>query len=278
MKVSVVILSKTDSDQMFAMICNCINSLLNSETQYQFEIIVVESNCSFKDSGYNLPKNVNVIIPNKKFNFHEFLNIGIKKSTSSYIALCNNDLLFERNWFSEIMKISEKNNDIMSFSPTEKALHLKKGFEVGYKIMHHLKGWCVVMKKELIDKTGFLDEKFDLYYADNDYAMMLRKYNIKHALVGNSIVKHLEKQTSKYLLSNNKISNVVLNKYSIPDYLYEKQYDWVFQSEVNLSGFLKFYGKWGNPKILYRKNKIADFFIKNHLGFINKFFLNINND
>jgi GT2 family glycosyltransferase len=53
-------------------------------------------------------------------------------------------------------------------------------------------GWCLVVKKEALDKIGLFDEQFDMYYQDNDYAKILEKNGIKHALVKDSIVCHLK--------------------------------------------------------------------------------------
>lgn len=280
MKLSIIILSMTTTEELFKISSNCIESLMASESNIEMEVILVESNKNFLTSGFVYPDFVKVIIPSDNFNFHKFLNIGIKDATGDYIALCNNDLLFQKNWFSEILKIGKNNSEIMSFSPTEHTLNtnFKTNFEIGYKIKTQVKGWCIVVKKELFNKIGLLDETFDFYYADNDYAMTLKSKNIKHALVYKSYVIHLEKKSSDKIVNSKSIKLEVLSKYDIPKYLSDKKYSWVFNNEKNLSGFLKFYNKWGPPKFLYRKNKIADILIKKNLGCLNRFILTSNND
>jgi len=280
MKLSVVILSMTTTMQLFEMTTNCINSICESEKDIELEIIIIESNENYLESRFQYPSFVEVIVPLETFNFHRFLNIGIKKSTGQYIALCNNDLLFQNNWFTEIEIIAKQNEKIMSFSPVEKCLagSLEKngdmGYEIGYKVMTHIKGWCLVVKKELFQKIGLLDETFDFYYADNDYAMTLKSNNILHALVLKSCVIHLEKQSSgKSTSKNSRLDLELLSNYDIPNYLYEEKYEWVLNNERNLSAFLKYHNKWGAPNFLYRKNRLADILIKNKLGFFNRFLL-----
>jgi GT2 family glycosyltransferase len=277
MLLTVIILSKTDSDYLFEMTRNCIQSLLESEKEVQIEIILVESNKNFKNLDYSFHKVAQVIIPEENFNFHRFLNIGIRKAKGDWVALCNNDLIFYPNWFSEILKVKKIHPKIHSFSPNEKVDNsLGKIFEVGYKVRNHVNGWCIVVEKEIIKKINYLDERFNFNYADNDYALTLKKYNIMHAIVYTSHVKHLEKEIVKnhkklYYEAFKKDYERELDK--LPKYLYTEEYKWLLQYKKGLIDHLNFHNKWGNPKFLHRKNKIADILIKLHLGYLNRFFL-----
>jgi len=277
MKLSAIILSRTDTLELFEMTKNCIQSLLDSEMDIDFEVIIVESNKQYPDSGFEYADFVKVIVPYERFNFHQFLNIGIASATGDFVALCNNDLIFHKGWFSEILKISEKHTDILSFSPSEEE-HASPGrdFLIGYKVKQQLKGWCIVVKKKLFKKIGPLDETFSFYFADNDYGMTLKYHNLKHALVYGSYVEHLEKKSTRAAASNRELKQTLVEKHKVPKYLLDAQYDYVFGSESNLVDFLKFHNKWGSPKIIYRKNKIADLLLKYKLGFFNRFFLKIN--
>lgn len=259
------------------MTLNCINSLLGSENSIDIEIILIESNKDYLESDYKYPDFVKVIIPSEKFNFHKFLNLGIKVATGNYIALCNNDLIFQNRWFSEILLVGQNQNEILSFSPMEQIQSdkLNVSYEIGYKVMTHIKGWCIVVKKEIFKKIGLLDETFDFYFADNDYAMTLKFKNIKHALVYKSHVIHLEKQSTDKTIKNKQLDSALLSKYKIPKYLNADQYSWVFNNEKNLSGFLKFHNKWGAPNLLYKKNRLADILIENKLGYFNRFFFRL---
>lgn len=279
MILSIVILSKTDTVELYNMTMDCINSLMNTENTISKEIVLVDSNKNYFNLDFQYPDFVTVIIPDSDFNFHKFLNLGIKASTGDYIALCNNDLIFHDHWFSAILEVANKNKDIRSFSPTGTAplLNDKKEFSVGYKVRTHINGWCIIVKRELFDTIGTLDEKFDFYFADNDYAMTLKWHNIKHARIHNSHVVHLEK---KSMILPDKLLNkkkAFLKQYKIPNYLWSEEYKWVMENERNLSGFLKFHDKWGSPVLYYRKNKISDILIKFKLGFLNRFFLGYKN-
>lgn len=271
MKLSTVILAKTASPDLFQMTLKAIQSLRDSETEIEHEIIIVESNSNYENDGFAYPEGIKVILPNEKFNFHKFLNYGIQRATGDFIALCNNDLIFYSNWFTEINKVAQSNPQIRSFSPSDEGASNASGFEIGYKVMTHIKGWCLVLKKDIFKTIGALDEQFDFYFADNDYALTLMQYNTAHALVYASKVEHLAKKSTKV----NHTNKEYLANYNIPNYLYNCDYTYVLDDELSLNGFLKYQNKWGTPNWIYKKKKVALLLMKYKLGFLNRFFLKI---
>lgn len=278
MKLSAIILTMTTSQEMFKMTSNCINSLSASERGIDIEIIVIESNKEYLNSGFRYPEFIKVVVPELDFNFHGFLNIGIKVSTGDYVALCNNDLIFHEFWFSEILKVKKQNPSIKSFSPSGRIddFSFINAFELGYKVRTHVMGWCIVADREVFSKIGFLDETFDFCYADNDYAMTLKKYDIKHALVNASKVEHLDKEKRRKKIKGvDKLyeilqSKVDVNLTNLPQYLYTDEYKWLLKDKKGLLDHIKFHNKWGTPNLLYKKNRVADILIQYNLGYFNR--------
>ena len=109
--------------------------------------------------------------------------------------------------------------------------------------------------------------------------MTLKKYNIKHAIVNSSKVEHLElekrneKITDRGLAYRKLQENVNFDLIKLPDYIYHGGFEFLLDDKKALEDNIKFHKKWGNPNFLYRKNKIADLFIRLKIGFINKFIL-----
>jgi GT2 family glycosyltransferase len=280
MKVSVIILSKTTTQAQYAMTSYCIATLMASEMKFDFEVILVESNVNFLETQFKYPDFVKVIIPNCSFNFHQFLNIGIQKATGKYVALCNNDLVFYPNWFTEIYKVAKENPKILSFSPDgnfKQNNSQDKDFEIGYKVRTHIMGWAIIVNKEIFKKIGLLDERFDFNYADNDYAMTIKAKNILHAIVHNSNVEHLADKKLKnpdgIKLYIQMQEASIYDTDELPKYVFNEENKWLLSDNKALVDFLKFHKKWGSPRMLYRKNKITNWLMKYRLGYFNRFVL-----
>jgi len=268
MVVSAVILSNTKSDSIYQTTLECIESLVSSEKNFTFEIILIESNQEIQNTNYQFPEYVQMIQPNETFNFHRFLNIGIKASSGDFIGLFNNDLIFKKNWMTEIYKISQKYPALQSFCPvdfnskfTPESFFGNQDYLFGYDVRKHVVGWCILVKKELFE-TFKLDERFDFYFADDDYSLTLRKHNIKHAVVRRSNVIHLENMiTKEFKKEKDAFFKVKVEREDIPKELL-KLNSWILEDEKLLDGYIRFHKKWGSRRSLKVKNKIFEILTK----------------
>ena len=197
--VDVVILSLCKDKSFFELNVNCISSLISSETEIRFEIHLIESNSRWKTLGFEYPfKNVHVHERSDPFHYNKFLNFGVTKAQHDYIVFSNNDVIFHKNWLSEILKVRYDDPSIRSFCPFDheskylKWEKFKNGrYQLGYRVPVEFVGWCFVVERSVFDETGPFDERFDLYFQDNDFARTLKKHHIPHALVPTSNVHHL---------------------------------------------------------------------------------------
>lgn len=267
MKLAAIVLTKTSSEAIYKMTCDCITSLVKQANSQFFSvsIVIVESE---RDSPFTYPAATRVIKPDEPFNFHRFLNIGIQsESMSDWYLLCNNDLLFLQNWLKEIELVIERRPDLGSLSPISPTCKEQKpyincssshngSFVLGYDRRKQLSGWCIMVKRETLEKIGGLDERFNFYFADDDYALSLRRLNILHALVTRSSVIHLEDQKISSGIAHTPTSTI--NKNLIPKLLFWKRYSWIMQNDKMINGFLTYTQKWGDIRLLALKRKIHD--------------------
>ena len=114
------------------------------------------------------------------------------------MIIANNDLIFHPGWFEAIIK---ENADSASPWTDNYPVHIDKRDKIipGFQTSVELCGWCIVVKKAVLDRIGKFDEQFDFWYQDNDYAMQLRRRGLTHKLVGTSWVSHLYSQSHKLL-------------------------------------------------------------------------------
>lgn len=200
--IDVVILSFAKNAELRAMTETCLSTLLASESPDKiiFDVIVVESN--HKAPEYTQAGVRTLYLPGP-FNYHQYMNEGIKRTNAAFVAICNNDLYFHPHWASELLQAFADDPQLISASPACSLHHPNNGFALdsgnypGYRVLKEISGWCLVFRRSMLKTTGMLDERFYFWYADDDYARTLEKYGLKHALISSSVVDHLESKTLK---------------------------------------------------------------------------------
>ena len=200
LEIDIIIISYAQTDELKEVTQHAIASLMASEDPelIQFNVIVVESEKSI--APYQYP-NSKTVYPEVPFGYHRYLNIGIAMTSAPFICLCNNDLIFHKNWATEILKPFFQFTDVFSASPFCTMHHPKEGFKqddgikIGYRIREELVGWCIFLRRDLLLKIGKLDENYIFWAADNDYANTLNVLRFPHILVTSSKVDHLESKT-----------------------------------------------------------------------------------
>ena len=189
--VDVIILSNARTPELKKLTQQTIDSCNNSDS-IDFNIICFEQQ---KHVVYNGCDSYYIDLP---FNYNHFMNIGIQLSKSKYVCLCNNDLIFSKGWASNIINAMEANR-LLSACPAQTK---GTGITYGYRNNHELNGWCIMTNRKLYSIIGEIDSEFPFWFADNIYSEQLKRHNIKHAVVNNSVVKHLGSSTLNTLEAN----------------------------------------------------------------------------
>lgn len=185
-----------------SMIKNTVRTLRESESEYNFNVVLIESMPFTTDIG----QDVTIMFDQKKFCYNRALNLGIAATKNDWVVLANNDLIFHSLWFSAIMASHKCYSQFESFTPwnSYNGWH-EKAFPdnmlallPGYRICYEIGGWCLVVKRSVLEAIGPLNERCSLWFSDNIYADTLQEHGIKHALCANSMVDHLTSQTIDY--------------------------------------------------------------------------------
>lgn len=194
MIVDVIIPSKT-SPCFYLMTKKCIDSLRDSESSIKFNVVLVESE---KEAPFHAGQDATIMWEPALFNYHGALNLGIAATSNAWVVLANNDLIFHKNWMTEILRAHEKFPDVKAFSSWnghggwhecrlgETGADLMFGYRIGYEAVP----WCIVIKRELLAQIT-LSEEVRFWYSDNNYLSELRRLGQRQALVRSSKVDHL---------------------------------------------------------------------------------------
>lgn len=189
--IDIIILSDSKTDYHRTITETSLETLLKSESEIKVNPIVVESN-----PEVNYFDQIKALHFTSKFNYNAYMNEAAHSGSAPYIAFCNNDLEYEPEWATRIISAMQSHN-LDSASPFCRhthgmnRLHPTGAIRLGWTVRMEFAGWCFVMKRESWKKIGGLDEDFSFWCADNAVVEQMKRANMKHALVTNSVVNHI---------------------------------------------------------------------------------------
>jgi len=222
-KVSILITHKNGKK----ILDGCLNSL--RKTNYpNFEILVLLNATTDKSPDIAKKHKVKVYKSEKNLGFAGGDNFLIRRTDSEYIVIMNNDVEVDKNWLKELVNFAER-TDADGVQPKILSLRNKKMFEYagaaggfidkyGYpfcrgRIFNEIEmdkgqynspveifwacGACMMIKREILKKTGILDEDFFMYGEELDLCWRINLVGGKIFNVPSSVVYHLGKYSIK---------------------------------------------------------------------------------
>lgn len=155
----------------------CVEKLKTC-TRYPYRLIVID-NGSEKDTreyleglkkdfpGYLLIRN------NSNLGFVKAVNQGMVSSDSSYLCLLNNDVCVTENWLTLIIETVEagmENIGLANPTSNDYGFSGADGKKGELQELDYCKGFCILIKKEVITKIGLFDEAFGMgYFEEKDF-------------------------------------------------------------------------------------------------------------
>ncbi len=205
----------------------CLKSLLSSRApSLPMRLVVIDNNSSdgTKDYLSSLKDTPNcrfeIVLNKENRGFVRGMNQGLKLSTAPYVCLANNDLIFTKGWLEEIISIFERYSDIGILNPNSNNLgisppaqiplagfaeDLRNRYKGVFMEMPFCIGFCMVIKREVIDKVGGLSEEFaPMFFEDTDYSMKAQKAGYLIGVAKGSYVWHKEHTSLEQLDSEEK--------------------------------------------------------------------------
>lgn len=264
-KLSVIILSYALDDEVYQMNTRCLDSLFASEqwNDGELEVLLIESN---RNATYQYDARVSIMIPEEKFGFHRFFNIGLEHTNGEYVAFCNNDIVFQPDWWTAIKRVKEQYPKYMCFSPIDSSYPMmaeeiakREKYVIGWENKRHFAAWCFVWERKVFRTIGLFDEVFDFYSADDDELQTLRYYAIPNVLVTNSEVKHLSQVVTKKV-GINKYVVTDKEKYPLSEYELKRGWVWLWDDVRFYVAFRREEAKWGNSWMRKRVNHFLERF------------------
>ncbi len=214
-------------------------------------------------------------------------NIGIKqalKKDAKYILLLNNDTIVEPNFLKELVRVGEADKKIGILGPViykyseqrtvnnEQKIHFAggkinwlytKGIHETCSMKHETKsvdyitGCCMLVKCEVIEKIGLMDEDYFLYFEDVDWCLKVRRAGYKCVLVQNSKIWHKPSSSAKegsfsyiYYHTRNGLLMTKKNALFLIKILAYLQSFWIFGKQIIKLMLMPSKKKWARAMML----------------------------
>lgn len=214
----------------------CLDSLKNLDYP-NYEIIVIDNGSTddstpqFKFLGGSDPPRFKLIENEKNLGFSGGNNVGIKyalENGAEYILLLNNDTIIEPSFLKELIKVGESNKEVGVLGPkilfagepnliwsaggkfswfASRGINQRKYKETDSEEekepieADYISGCALLIKREVIDKIGLLDNKFFLYYEDTDWNFRAKKAGFKVVYIPKAKIWHKVSLSVKKLSS-----------------------------------------------------------------------------
>ena len=232
----------------------CIASI-KKFTNIPYRLLIVDNYSTDKTRSYltNLP-GAEIVFNNQNVGFPYACNQGIIRSYDEYVLILNNDVVVTEGWLERLVEIAESDKSIGLVGPiSNKVSGLQIDKDARYESiekMHHyakrireknkgqifafprLAFLCTLIKKEVIDKIGGLDERFSPgNYEDDDFCLRAQLAGFKSVIAKDVFIHHYGSKSFKAEG--------------------DRKYDEILQINKN-----KFVEKWGaKPDEIWLKNK-----------------------
>ncbi|PFZ89563.1 glycosyltransferase family 2 protein [Bacillus wiedmannii] len=226
----------------------CIDSIREYTDQKEYELIVVD-NASTDGTVQWLQQQQDILLIENAENkgFPKGCNQGIRKAKGENILLLNNDVVVTKNWLKNLLTCLYADKDTAAVGPVTNSASYYSAIPTFYTNIQEMQefasgfnqsdsekweermkliGFCMLIKKTVLNDIGLLDERFTPgNYEDDDISLRIYEKGYKLFLCKDTFIHHYGSTSWK---EDNINFSIVLNKNSKK--FYEK---WGF-SEENL--------------------------------------------
>jgi hypothetical protein len=190
----------------------CIESV-KKITYPSYKIIVVD-NASANNEAYSLRKNcsgdIDILLTAKNYGYTGGNNVGIsyalEKYDPGYILILNNDIIVDPDFLTIMVNVAQSDEktgivggkvyyhrypNLIQAAGAGINMYFGKSYHIGdrqfdkgqydtQQSVDYVMGCCMLIKREVINKIGLLDEQFFCYWDETDYCFRCRKagYNV----------------------------------------------------------------------------------------------------
>ncbi|MFH1190129.1 MAG: glycosyltransferase family 2 protein [Candidatus Omnitrophota bacterium] len=178
----------------------CLDSITaNSDTPYR--IILIDNASGGETKRYleafaGAAGNVTLVRNGSNLGWVKSVNRGIGMSSSPYICIMNNDTVVRTpGWLAKLTAVARDSDDIGLVNPCFDSIS-GAAIEKPYIEIDFCRGYCILVKRAVIEKVGALDEAYGMgYYDDDDLSVRAIHAGFRCVRANDVVVEHLKDST-----------------------------------------------------------------------------------
>jgi GT2 family glycosyltransferase len=213
-EVAVIILSYNSLEETTKP---CLESIFAASTDCDFEVLVVDNASTDNTREYlqglqAAHPNLKLLLNEENLGFARGNNQGVQAIEADFYVLLNSDTQVTGHWLDKLLAFAREHPEVGMLGPVsnsvgnEQYIYLPLGaedavMEAGCRYAAGQEGsyfytsmlgfFCVMIRKEVFQSVGFLDEKFGLgYFEDDDFCRRARLQGYKLACLENIFIYH----------------------------------------------------------------------------------------
>lgn len=192
---------------------DCLESILRN-TDSPYSIILIDNGSDsdtrvYLDGFMASHDNLTMIRNGINLGWVKAVNQGIAISKSPYVCIMNNDTIVRtEGWLAKLEKILQDGPAIGMVSPLFDAKK-RPAYREAFIETDYCRGHCFMIKREVMNKIGPLDEAFGLgYYDDVDYSFAAAKAGYHSVMASGIVVEHVRNSTFSSVMDGRKIAEL----------------------------------------------------------------------
>lgn len=203
------------------LLLQCLDSI-EANTPFPYELIIVDDG---SDDGtpeaLRTRRRIRVAVHERNKGFAGAVNTGLMMAKGKTVLILNNDVIVTEHWLENMLTCLHSSPDIGAVGPVTNYIGGEQQIEVPYRDLtgmrefaasrnrldrtkwketERLVGFCLLLRREVVQKIGFFDEGFRIgNYEDDDWSARLRLLGWRLVIAGDSFIHHLGSETIRSL-------------------------------------------------------------------------------
>lgn len=253
----------------------CVESI-GEHTDLPYEIIIVDNGSTDETAEYlkEIGSQVRYRILADNHGFAGAVNTGLMMAKGTTLMLLNNDTLVTDNWLDNLLACLHSEAKIGMVGPVTNYISGDQQIDVPYTEIvdmyefarrnnesnparwirtDRLTGFCLLFRRELLERVGYLDEGFEVgNFEDDDYNIRVRLQGFSLVIAKDSFIHHFGSVSMKatgqqFEGINERNMRFYMNKWGNPHELvhqvneWRKRQDESAAAQSHVSGMTDFY-------------------------------------